>query len=136
MRCESVTNVPLYSVSTATEEVGKAEVARQLMASHDIGLSVQVLQELYVQATRTTRPDRLAHDLAAGLIQSWQRFPVQPLTVSVMTAALHTCERFTIPVLGCGHHGGRSPVGVRLDLSEDLNDGQEVDGLGVINPFA
>jgi predicted nucleic acid-binding protein len=129
-------NVLLYSVSTVTEEVGKAEVARQLMASHDVGLSVQVLQEFYVQATRTTRPDRLAHDLATGLIGSWQRFPVQPLTVSVMTAALHTCERFTISYWDAAIIEAARELGCDVVLSEDLNDGQEFDGLGVINPFA
>lgn len=31
-------------------------------------LSVQVLQAFYAQATRGTRPDALAHDIAVGLI--------------------------------------------------------------------
>lgn len=96
----------------------------------------QVLQEFFIQATRTTRPDRLAHDLANGLIGSWQRFPVQPLTVSVMTAALHISERFTISYWDAAIIEAARELGCDVVLSEDLNDGQEFDGLGVINPFA
>jgi predicted nucleic acid-binding protein len=49
------TNILLYSVSTAPGEEGKAGVARLLLEEKDLVLSVQVLQEFYVQATRPSR---------------------------------------------------------------------------------
>ena len=54
------TNVLLYSVSPNPNEGLKRDTARRLLAEHDNALSVQVLQEFYVQATRATRP-RSAH---------------------------------------------------------------------------
>ena len=63
------TNVLLYAASTAPEEARKARRARALLDEGDLGLSVQVLQEFYVQATRSSRPDRLTHEQAAALVE-------------------------------------------------------------------
>jgi predicted nucleic acid-binding protein len=81
------TNVLLYTVSRAPEERGKAAIAREILRRRDLVLSVQVLQELYVQATRESRPDRLRHDQAVRLVESFCRYPVQELTLSIVRAA-------------------------------------------------
>jgi predicted nucleic acid-binding protein len=62
------TNVLLYSISPAPAEAAKRERALELLDNDDGALSVQVLQEFYVQSTRTTRPGRLTHDLAVDLM--------------------------------------------------------------------
>lgn len=46
------TNVLLYAISRSPDEAEKAERANGVLDSGDIALSVQVLQEFYVQATR------------------------------------------------------------------------------------
>ncbi|HUZ44909.1 MAG TPA: hypothetical protein VMU63_10940, partial [Acidimicrobiales bacterium] len=61
------TNVLLYSVSTDPDEASKKHKALELLQDRSLRLSVQVLQEFYVQATRQTRLDRLSHTQAAGL---------------------------------------------------------------------
>src|SRR6266404_1978815 len=48
------TNVLLYAISTAEEEVGKRAIARRVLLRTDLAFSVQVLQEFYVQATRSS----------------------------------------------------------------------------------
>ena len=55
-----------------------------------MAVSVQVLQEFYVQATRPTRLDRLSHDIAAGLVGAWLRLPLQETTRAVLEGALET----------------------------------------------
>jgi predicted nucleic acid-binding protein len=82
------TSVLLYSISAAPEEAAKRQRAIGLLDGDNVALSVQVLQEFYVQATRATRVDRLPHDIAAGLIESWLRFPLQEMTRGVLLAAL------------------------------------------------
>ena len=42
-------NVLLYSISTATAEAAKRRRALELLETGDCALSVQVLQELYIQ---------------------------------------------------------------------------------------
>jgi predicted nucleic acid-binding protein len=82
------TNVLLYSVSGDSREAKKAALATGILQSSDLALSVQVLQEFYVQATRATRPHRLPHEKAMAFIESWLRFPVQELTVDILRAAV------------------------------------------------
>jgi predicted nucleic acid-binding protein len=57
-------NVLLYAISHDPGEQGKAKRANDLLAARDLALSVQVLQEFYMQATRQTRTEDLGdgHD--------------------------------------------------------------------------
>jgi len=80
-------NILPYSISRDAAEASKREIAITLFDSENIALSVQVLQEFYVQATRATRPDAPAHEIAVGLLRPWLRFKVQEITLPVMIAA-------------------------------------------------
>ena len=82
------TNILLYSISRDPTETTKHDHAVALIDGGDNALSVQVLQEFYVQATRQTRPDALPHNIAVGLIRTWLRFKVQEISVPIMTGAL------------------------------------------------
>ena len=73
------TNVLLYSISCEPAETFKRAIAIELLDAEDIALSIQVLQEFYVQATRATRPDALDHEIAVGLVRAWLRFKVQEI---------------------------------------------------------
>ena len=61
------TNILLYSISRNPADALKRELAIALLDRDDGALSVQVLQEFYVQATRATRPRPLPHETAVGL---------------------------------------------------------------------
>lgn len=130
------TNVLLYSLSTAPDEEEKAAIALALLAERDLALSVQVLQEFYVQATRATRPDRLEHDAVARLIDSFVlRFPVAAINVELMEASLRTANRFRISLWDAAVIEAARAMGCGVVLSEDLNAGQDYDGVVVQNPF-
>jgi predicted nucleic acid-binding protein len=87
------TNILLYSISRDPTATTKHDRAVALIDAGNNALSVQVLQEFYVQATRPTRPDPLPHDIAAWLIRTWLRFKVQEISVSIMTGALEIIRR-------------------------------------------
>ena len=55
------TNILLYAICPGSDERAKAEKARDILRRGDLALSVQVLQEFYVQATRPTRTQPLSH---------------------------------------------------------------------------
>jgi len=129
------TNVLLYAASTATDEREKARRARDVLDSEDLGLSVQVLQEFYVQATRATRPARLSHGQAAGLVEAFLRFPVQPMTVDVMRAAYETANRFSVSYWDAAVIEAARALGCATLLSEDLGHGIDYGGVRVENPF-
>jgi len=130
------TNVLLYAVSRDPDEQAKAARANELLSRRDVGLSVQVLQEFYVQATRESRADRLTHEQAAALIDSFRRFPVQETTVGVMLAAISTRQRFRISYWDAAILEAARALGCEVVLSEDLSDGQDYAGVLVEDPFA
>ena len=129
------TNVLLYAVSRHPDERDKAQRANDILASRDLALSIQVLQEFYVQATRSGRPDPLTHEQAVGLVESFMRFPVTPITAELMRSAFATRRRWGISYWDAAIvEAGRS-LGCDVVLTEDLNDGEDYDGVRVENPF-
>ncbi len=129
------TNILLYAASTVPEEERKARIARELLDSEDLALSVQVLQEFYVQATRPGRSGRLTHRQATLLVEAFLRFPVQETTVSLVRASLEARERFQISYWDAAIIEAARVLGCRTVLSEDLGSGREYDGVAVENPF-
>ena len=130
------TNVLLYAVSTAGGQGDKRTVARAILEQDDLVLSVQVLQEFYVQATRATKPDRLGHGAAVALIESWLRFRVVETTVPLVQQALATAARWRISYWDAAIvEAARSARCPRV-LSEDLQSGMNFAGVTVRNPFA
>ncbi|MEX2449041.1 MAG: PIN domain-containing protein [Solirubrobacterales bacterium] len=129
------TNILLYAVSRDPQERHKAECARGILAERDLALSVQVLQEFYVQATRKSRPDPLAHEQAARLVESFLRFPLAEITGDVMLAAIATCQRFQISYWDAAILEAARSLGCQTVLSEDLSHDQDYGGVRVENPF-
>ena len=129
------TNVLLYAISRDEEERDKAQQANDILDEGDLGLSVQVLQEFYVQATRSSRLDRLTHEQAAALVESFLRFPTADLTPPIMQAAFETRERFKISYWDAAIIEAARALGCDVVLSEDLSDGQDYAGVRVENPF-
>ncbi|MFZ9932558.1 MAG: PIN domain-containing protein [Chthoniobacterales bacterium] len=129
------TNILLYSVSTAPGEEAKAAVAKSLLGEKDLVLSVEVLQEFYVQATRPSRRNPLPHSIAVELIEKWRRFHIQETTLDIMTAAFEAKERWEISYWDAAIIEAARASGCRELLSEDLADGQSYGGVRVINPF-
>ncbi|HTB50097.1 MAG TPA: PIN domain-containing protein [Solirubrobacteraceae bacterium] len=129
------TNVLLYAISRASDEQAKAARANEILSSRDCGLSVQVLQEFYVQATRESRTDRLSHEQAVTLVGSFQRFTVQETTLALMLSAMSTKQRFDISYWDAAILEAARALGCDVALSEDLNDGQDYAGVRVENPF-
>ncbi len=129
------TNILLYPIGSEPAEQQKRTAALELLSRPDAGLSVQVLQEFYVQATRPTRADRLSHELAAGLIRTWTRFAVQPMTLEVLTAALDIKQRHRLTYWDSAVIAAALTLGCRGLYTEDIAHGLVIGGLRLINPF-
>ena len=130
------TNVLLYLASTEPREAAKARVARAILEAGDIALSVQVLQEFYVQSTRTGGRGSLTHQQASLLVESFiLRFPVQEMTVSLFAGALAVKERFGISFWDASILEAARLLNCSTVLSEDLSHGQRYGAVVVKNPF-
>jgi predicted nucleic acid-binding protein len=131
------TNILLYAISRDPAEQDKAKRANEILAERDLALSVQVLQEFYVQATRVSRPDPITHEQAVRLVESFSRFPVQDVTSTIVMAAVGTRKRFQLSYWDSAIIEASRALGCTEVLSEDLGDGdgQAYAGVKVTNPF-
>ena len=136
--CLLDTNILLYAISDAPSEAAKRDTARQLLAQDDWGLSVQVLQEFYVNATRIKKPQlKAAMTLAqaSAAVQQFMAYPVVPNTSALLLQAMalqltHQTSFWDAMVLAAAH-----ALGARTVYSEDLNHGQRYGDVSVVNPF-
>ena len=129
------TNILLYSISRDPGEAEKRKRAVALLEDDGGALSVQVLQEFYVQATRSTRPDPIPHEIAVRLISTWTRFRVQEITLSVLTGALEIKAAHNLSYWDSAIVAAARALGCRELYSEDMNHGQVVEGVTIANPF-
>ncbi|HUF09376.1 MAG TPA: PIN domain-containing protein [Rhodothermales bacterium] len=129
------TNVLIYAVSTVLEDEAKKKRALSLLDESDLALSVQVLQEFYVQATRASRPGALTHHEAVLFLTSLTRFHVEAITMDVMFSAFELRERFDLSYWDAAILAAARNAGCQTVLSEDFNTGQDYDGVRVLNPF-
>jgi predicted nucleic acid-binding protein len=129
------TNILLYSISRHPAESAKRERAIDLLERDDGALSVQVLQEFYVQATRSTRHDPLPHQIAAGLIKTWTRFRVQEITLGILTGALDIKAAHGFSYWDSAIIAAARALGCRELYTEDMAHGREIEGIVLVNPF-
>lgn len=129
------TNILLYSLDLGAGESEKGEIARRILSSTDLVLSVQVLQEFYVQATHARRPDALPHDFAVRLMEKWLRFRIQDNTISVLREALEIKKRYGTSYWDAAIIAAAQLAQCDELLSEDLSHGQQYGSVTVVNPF-
>ena len=129
------TNVLLYAATVNSGDPAKQRIAFTLLEETDLALSVQVLQEFYAQATRPNRPGAMLHDEAAIFIGTLLHLPVQPITLQVFQIALDYQERYRLSYWDSAIIAAAKVVGCDTLLTEDLNTGQDYDGVVVTNPF-
>ena len=129
------TNILLYSISSDPAEAAKRGRAVALLERDDGALSVQVLGEFYVQATRPTRPEPLSHQLAAAFISKWTRFPVQEINLAIVNAALEITARHRFSYWDSAVIAAARALGCGEIYTEDMSHGRQVEGVAIIDPF-
>jgi predicted nucleic acid-binding protein len=128
------TNVLLYTLDT--KAAPKRDIAATLLRRRDLVLSVQVLQEFYVQATHARRLDALTHEDAVALMATWRRFPIVDNTVALVDAALTICASARLSFWDAMIVAAAASAGCDALYSEDMSAGQTIAGVHVVNPFA
>ncbi len=130
------TNVILYSVTTSgePEEIEKKWMARSLIERKNFGLSVQVLQEFWVNATGKFK-EPLPKDEAEETIGFLEQFPIVHNTPKLFREARRLQSRFQLSFWDANIVAAAQELKVHTLYSEDLNDGQDYDGVRVVNPF-
>ena len=129
------TNVLVYAFSKAGRDAAKARIAREWINREDWGVSVQVLQEFYVNAVRAPRP--MAHDDAVAMIEEIASSrPVIGADLTLVRLALQIKRRYGIAYWDAAVVAGARRLGAAVLVSEDFSHGQDYGGVRVLNPFA
>lgn len=130
------TNLFVYAHDTTAES--KREVARDLIAglwkSRSGCLSVQVLQELFVNLTRKVPRPLSARD-AAALVEDLTVWRVHSPGPKDVLSAIELHERANVSFWDAMILTSARYLGCQVLYSEDLNTGQTYDGVVVVNPF-
>lgn len=129
-------NVLLYAVSALPDESRKRARATEVLTETDLVVSVQVLQEIYHQATRMTRVGSLSHDSALQFLEPLLLLPIQPITTDVFLDAVSISRRFGVSYWDGSILAAARAAGCDAVYSEDMNHGQDYGGVRVVNPFA
>ena len=128
------TNVVVYAFDTA--DAAKQQAAIALLESEQrLVVSTQVVLEVWwVLTRRLTRP--LPEDAAAAVVDELCRLPVVTTDVEMVRRSIDTARRFRIAVWDAMIIEAARSAGCDRVLTEDLQAGQDFDGITIENPFA
>jgi predicted nucleic acid-binding protein len=133
-RCFADTNIFVYAASHTAEDRDKKRIARDLLATEDIGLSAQVLQEFYAVATAKERLG-ISPTEARKAIDAMSEFPVAPITADLVKQAIVLASEHRLSYWDAAIVAAAQALGSRILYSEDLNTGQKFGSITVRNPF-
>lgn len=130
------TNVLIYAHDAS--EPAKQLVAREALArlwdTRTGILSTQVLQEFYAVATgRSSLPMRPAH--AREIVRLYSAWPVVTVDPVLILAATDLHEHRSISFWDALIVVAAQQAGADTILTEDLSDGDVIDGVRIVNPF-
>ena len=128
------TNILLYASSSDPAEAAKTALAVKVMERHDLGLSVQVLQEFYVNATRKGKSP-LTPATAETIVERLLVYPVVSMTPALMGEAFAIVRRYGLSYWDAAIVAAAQALKAATLFSEDLQHGQRFGDLRVVNPF-
>ena len=130
------TNVLLYAYDQDAGEkrARAADALRGLWRERRGVLSTQVLQEFYVNARRKlARP--LSREAAERVLRRYGAWPVVVAEVADVLVAVGLEKRHRLSFWDALIVVAAARAGATVLLSEDLNAGQVIEGVRVVNPF-
>ena len=130
------TNVLIYAhdLDAGLKRDRAVSIVSDLWEKENGILSVQVLQEFYVNVTRkVSRP--LTPASARGVIQNYLAWHIETNEPSTVLLASEIGERNLLSFWDALIVASASKAGADRILSEDLNHGQVIEGILIENPF-
>lgn len=127
-------NILLYACSKAPQDDDKNQRAKHLMLSTPFALSAQVLQEFIANALRKKALGISEANIDATL-ELASHVRVLPVTHELILIAVAIRRRFRVSHWDSTIIAAAKELGCKTLYSEDLNHGQDYDGVRVTNPF-
>ncbi len=130
------TNVLVYAL--AADDTKRSPVAqtlvRELMAAKAFQTSTQVLQELYVTLTRKVRTP-MTPEQALRYLDQIAVWPIAVLNYAAMRDAVELSTSAVLSFWDALVVVAAARSGAKRLYTEDLQDGQTILGIEIVNPF-
>jgi predicted nucleic acid-binding protein len=129
-------NILIYAhdADAADKHVTSAAHLKELWTSGSGLLSTQVLQEFYVNVTRKIAVPVPAAS-AREVIRDYASWVESPLTPATVARASEIAEIWQISFWDAMILAAAEQSGAERLLTEDLNAGQKIAGIEIVNPF-
>ena len=129
------TNVLFYA---ADEDAGERQARaregiEQAVRQHESFLTLQTLSELFASVTRKGKLS--VPDASAAVADYQDLFPVVAATPDSLRMAIGAVKRHSLSFWDAMQWAVARQAGATLFLSEDLQDGRELDGVRFRDPF-
>ena len=131
-------NILLYAYSRVTAEITLRDTARSLLLQNDWCISVQVLQEFYANAIRARQGAvaMLPRAEAAIVVARLRDKVATAVDVELVLQAIQISQRHQLSYWDGAIVAAAVRCGANELLTQDLNAGQVIEGVKVVNPFA
>ena len=135
--CFVDTNVLVYAFEkgVSPKKQTAQRLVTELMDTDRLRLSTQVLQELFVVLTRKAA-SRCTGDEALAVLEDLAAWPVTLVDFPVIRDAAGLSGQATLSFWDSLVLVSAAKSGASILYTEDLNNGQEILGVRVTNPFA
>ena len=128
------TNILVYAAEERTPVARKTTISRELLLLPRIHFSVQVLNE-FVAIARNPKKLALPRDRELRWLNGWLLRPVLPISVETFLSAQAMHLRYQLSHWDSLIVSSAIEAGCHRVYSEDLQHGQIIEGLEIINPF-
>jgi predicted nucleic acid-binding protein len=128
------TNVLIYAALGRRDTPSKHSRAVDLLSEANFGISTQVLQEFYVNATKKSSKPLLPVE-ALEWVERLAERPCIEITPDMVRDAIATSVRWQINYWDAALLVAAENLGAGILYTEDLNNGQLYGSVRVINPF-
>jgi predicted nucleic acid-binding protein len=131
------TNILIYAhdLDAGHKNIISIDIMRDLWENRIGIISTQVLQEFYVNVTRKIE-NPLPKSQARGIIESYLAWPVELNDSRTVLAASEIEERHMLSFWDALIVASARNAKAEKIFTEDLNHGQEIEGILIENPFA
>ena len=128
------TNILVYTVDK--KDVAKHEESRRLVkrisSDHLPVISTQVLQEFYSAITSKLRVDPI---VAKNVLHNYRNIEIVSADLGLIEQAVDISVLFQLSLWDSLILAAAEQANCSLILTEDLQDGQKIRGMKVVNPF-
>jgi predicted nucleic acid-binding protein len=130
------TNILVYAEQPGAEAKHEAacRLLRDLWDRRDGALSAQVLQEFFVNVTRKM-PSPYSAEVAQRIIANYLAWTVVPIDGQLVLDAVDIQRECQLSYWDAAIVAAAATAGATELLTEDLNDGQVIRGVRVVNPL-